>query len=130
MCHFVVTGDRDSRLMGNSQGRFTLNGEIGERLRAERTRLGLNQSDFAQVGGVSLNTQSRYESKDLPALEYLLRIAEAGADWYWIVSGQRVVNALDDRAAEVAELFPQLPVEVGDGLLITMRAIARAYSEG
>lgn len=59
------------------------------RLRQERLKLGANQRDFAKLGGVGLGSQHRYEAGDLPPIDYLLRIGEAGADWYWIVTGQR-----------------------------------------
>lgn len=56
--------------------------------------MGLSQKDFAKLGGVTLNTQHRYESGTLPPIDYLLRIGEAGSDWFWIVTGQRIGDAL------------------------------------
>lgn len=101
-----------------SQDVFNVDGEIGARLRAERLRLGLNQTEMAGLGGIKLNTQSRYESGGLPSLEYLLRVENAGVDWIWIVTGR---HAVQDRAPEVDRLidsFVQLSSEAQQALLI------------
>jgi transcriptional regulator with XRE-family HTH domain len=69
-----------------------------ERLKAERLRLALNQTDFARVGGVTKGTQINYESgKRTPDVLYLAAIAATGADVSYIVSGRR--SALDERHA-------------------------------
>ncbi|SCW97475.1 helix-turn-helix domain-containing protein [Pseudomonas sp. NFACC05-1] len=61
-----------------------------ERLRAERTRLGLNQTDFAALAGVTKKTQMLYEAGErVPDANYLAAIAEAGADLSFIVTGQK-----------------------------------------
>lgn len=61
-----------------------------ERLKEERTRLGLNQTQFGEVGGVRKETQSLYESgKRSPDADYLARIAQAGADVTYILTGVR-----------------------------------------
>lgn len=76
---------------------------------AERKRLGLNQTQMAELGGVKLNTQSRYEQGSPPALEYLMRIGDAGADWYWILTGLKAPSApLDGQSAELLSLFNRL----------------------
>ncbi|TWH96030.1 hypothetical protein IQ35_01119 [Sphingobium wenxiniae] len=67
--------------------------------------MGLSQKDFAGLGGVTLNTQHRYESGTLPSIEYLLRIGDAGADWYWILSGQRVSDSISQGEARLVDLF-------------------------
>lgn len=61
-----------------------------ERLRAERTRLGLNQTDFAALAGVTKKTQMLYEAGErVPDANYLAAIAEAGADVYFTITGQK-----------------------------------------
>jgi len=63
---------------------------IGERLRAERTRLGLSQTEFGAIGGVAANAQGNYESdKRSPDAAYLAKIGQFGADVLYIVSGVR-----------------------------------------
>ena len=72
--------------------------------------MGINQTELAGLGHVSLNTQHRYESGGLPSLEYMLRIGEAGADWYWIITGQHInAEPLDSQTAELVKLFQRLP---------------------
>lgn len=61
----------------------------GERLRAERTRLGLSQEAFAAHGGVKKLAQINYErDKRKPDAKYLEGIAAAGADVAFIVTGE------------------------------------------
>lgn len=63
---------------------------IGERLKEERERLGMNQADFAALAGASKRAQVRYESGERnPDAEYLAGIAAAGADVQYIVTGKR-----------------------------------------
>lgn len=92
----------------NSQDDFTFEHEIGARLRMARRDLSLNQKDMAQLGGVTLNTQSRYESGGLPSTEYLLRIGSAGADWYWVITGQRIGDALSAEESAFLDAFRQM----------------------
>ncbi|MFJ3470670.1 helix-turn-helix domain-containing protein [Pseudomonas sp. NPDC090203] len=63
---------------------------IGPRLREERTRLKLSQSALGTLGGVETNAQGNYESgARSPKADYLLRIAEAGVDIYYVLTGTR-----------------------------------------
>lgn len=63
-----------------------------ERLRAERTRLGLNQTDFAALADVTKKTQMLYEAGDrVPDAHYMAAIANAGADMYYIITGQKII---------------------------------------
>ena len=69
--------------------------EPWERLREERERLGLSQTEFAACGGVKKLAQIRYEKGERkPTADYMIGIAKAGADVAYIVSGQRA--ALQD----------------------------------
>jgi transcriptional regulator with XRE-family HTH domain len=63
---------------------------IGERLRAERERLGLNQTVFAQGAGCQKRAQIHYERGERsPDAEYLARAHALGADVFYILTGQR-----------------------------------------
>lgn len=63
---------------------------IAERLREERTRLGLTQTQLGVHGGVKKLAQMNYEnSKRIPDVLYLARIHEAGADVLYIITGRR-----------------------------------------
>lgn len=78
----------------------------GERLRAERTRLGLKQEDFAQIGGVNRNTQGSYERGErTPDLAYLAAVASAGVDVMYVVTGNRLPQTLGDWTAEEEDVL-------------------------
>lgn len=64
---------------------------IGSRLRAERKRLGMSQTDFAKIGGVGKNTQVIYE-KDAgnPDTGYLSAIAAVGVDVVFVLTGKHI----------------------------------------
>jgi transcriptional regulator with XRE-family HTH domain len=64
-------------------------GAIGERLRKERERLGMSQTEFAALGGASKRAQIRYEAGERsPDASYLAGIAKGGADMF-IVTGKK-----------------------------------------
>lgn len=74
---------------------------VGKRLKEERNRLGLNQSDFAVLGGVEKRAQIYYEQEARsPDAEYLAAIAKAGADVLYIVTGVRSAASLDQAAED------------------------------
>ncbi|WP_448632814.1 MULTISPECIES: helix-turn-helix domain-containing protein [Pseudomonas fluorescens group] len=63
---------------------------VGERLREERERLGLNQTEFGALGSVSRGTQKAYElGTNSPDLRYLASLEEAGVDTAYVLSGRR-----------------------------------------
>lgn len=63
---------------------------LGKNLREERRRLGLNQSELAQIGGVSKATQVAYEADSTrPDSDYLSLVSEAGVDVCWLLTGRR-----------------------------------------
>lgn len=87
-----------------------MNIEIGDRLKAERQRIGVAPTEFAALCGVSRTTQFNYEAGGrAPDAEYLLRAHEAGVDVQYVVTG---------RKAECREDFvvvPQYDVEASAG---------------
>lgn len=61
-----------------------------ERLKEERLKLDLNQTDFGDLGGVTKKTQMLYESGDRsPDARYLELIAAAGVDVQYVITGVR-----------------------------------------
>lgn len=64
------------------------------RLQEERKRLGLNQTEFGAIGGVSRRTQMSYEANESsPNINYWESIAKIGADVQYILTGVHSVNA-------------------------------------
>ena len=82
---------------------------IGEWLREERNRLRLSQSALGAIGGVETNAQGNYESGSRsPKASYLEKIATAGVDISYVVTGYRTVHLplprhTDAYAFEVAD---------------------------
>lgn len=63
---------------------------VGERLRAERERLGLSQAALGELGGVQKLAQINYEKdKRKPDSGYLAAVAEAGVDVLYVLTGMR-----------------------------------------
>ncbi len=61
-----------------------------ERLREERERLGYNQADFGEIGGVKKLAQFNYEKGERsPDAVYLGKIAVIGVDIVYLLTGQR-----------------------------------------
>ncbi|MDF3935337.1 helix-turn-helix domain-containing protein [Pseudomonas citronellolis] len=64
--------------------------KIGDRLKEERVRLGLNQTDFAALASVAKTSQFNYEKGDRsPDAEYLAAVAAVGVDVLYVVTGNR-----------------------------------------
>ena len=61
----------------------------GKRLKAERARLGLSQSEIAKNVGVSKSSQVLYEKGNPPAADYLAAIIELGVDIFFVLTGKR-----------------------------------------
>lgn len=61
---------------------------FGLRLRGERKRVGLTQSELASAGGVSTSSQGAYEAEThKPDIAYLTAIAAVGIDVTYVVLG-------------------------------------------
>ncbi len=110
---------------------------IGDRLKEERERIGLNQTDFAALAGASKNTQYNYEKGERsPDANYLAAAATAGIDVLYVITGERKPQPADSVTAEEADLldrFRQLPPEDRAGLekiITAMSAMAGNYQAG
>jgi transcriptional regulator with XRE-family HTH domain len=80
--------------------------KAGERLREERTRLGLKQEDLAASGGVNRNTQGSYErGARNPDTAYLAAVAALGIDVYYIVTGTRLPEPVGELSADDEQLL-------------------------
>lgn len=69
---------------------FPVSDGAPQRLRIERERLGKSQRAFAELIGISKNSQLAYESGSSPiTLDYLARSAEHGLDVGYVATGRR-----------------------------------------
>lgn len=79
---------------------------IGDRLKEERERLGLNQTDFAAMAGISKNSQFNYEKGERsPDAAYLSAISEAGVDVLYVLTGQRAMPSPDSLSPDEAQVL-------------------------
>lgn len=63
---------------------------IGKRLKEERERLGLSQTDFSALAGAAKRTQIDWEKEvSSPTAGQLATFARAGADVRYIITGER-----------------------------------------
>lgn len=75
--------------------------QLGARLRDERQRLRLTQLEFCVVGGVGPLAQSRYElGERIPRADYLAKVAHAGVDILYVVTGARGSSLRGDGGVE------------------------------
>ena len=100
---------------------------IGDRLKEERERLRLNQTDFAALAGASKNSQYNYEKGERsPDANYLAAAAKCGVDVLYVVTGTRQIR-LDGLSAEGAQLLELLPrIDPSDQAILLRTAAAFA----
>jgi transcriptional regulator with XRE-family HTH domain len=84
---------------------------IGETLKSERLRLGMNQDDFAAAGGVKKRTQIAYEQDERsPDALYLRALTVVGVDVQYILTGEQSASALTPDEKELLSGYRDLDV--------------------
>ena len=102
---------------------------FGKRLADERKRLGLKQAGFAALVGTNVPKQSLYENnkRDLRA-DYLARLAEAGVDVVYVLTGRPDEGgSLDQRASDLLTAHLALPAELQRALERLARALGNRF---
>ena len=98
--------------------------EFFDRLREERKRLKLSQTQLAEVAGTTKNSQSNYEKgKVCPSATYLVAVATVGVDVQYVLTGQRSGTTMlteEDRA--LLTLFHQAPSTLRQAALAVLAA--------
>ncbi|WP_122665343.1 helix-turn-helix domain-containing protein [Pseudomonas viridiflava] len=88
---------------------------VGDRLREERERLGMNQTEFGTLLGVSRGTQKNYElGANSLDLRYVSALTECKVDAGYVLTGLRSrppAEGLDQAEVELIEQFRQLPAD-------------------
>ena len=105
---------------------------IGERLREERKRLGLSQTDFARLAGVHLNTQSRYEKGERePDSSYLETLGKKGVDVGYVMAGVKsdVFGPSARLEADTLDAFA-VALHVDRADVIRVASLIAAYQAG
>ena len=106
---------------------------IGKRLRDERKRLKLNQTDFGLQAGISINTQKAYELEtSSPTLRYLEAIEKMGVDLAYLITGQRRTHAdlspcLTSDEQYVIDCYRAIPPDSQGTLYRVSEAMRAAY---
>lgn len=104
---------------------------IGERLREERERLGMNQTAFAAQGGVQKRAQINYEAGERhPDAAYLAAVAAAGIDIQYVVTGMRAGKSLAPDEQELLALFRAAPLAVKAAAIGALQGGAQAAPTG
>lgn len=102
---------------------FALLADFPARLRHARKERGLNQTKFAALGGVSLNSQGKYEVGDTePSASYLAGLAAAGVDVHWLLTGQRGAGVLDEHLSIVIDAIAPLSEDQRAAILAVIKA--------
>jgi transcriptional regulator with XRE-family HTH domain len=102
---------------------------FGTRLAEERRRLGLKQAEFAKLAGTDVPKQSLYEN-DRRKLRagYLARLAEAGVDVVYVLTGRRGEGrSLSQEASDLLTAYLMLPAEIRQALEALARALRAAF---
>ncbi|KRP83796.1 MULTISPECIES: helix-turn-helix domain-containing protein [Pseudomonas] len=85
---------------------------VGDRLKEERDRLGLSQTDFGAFGGVSRGTQKAYEQgANSPDLRYLAALERAGVDIQYVLTGAKTLlskDGIDSAESRILENYRSL----------------------
>lgn len=114
--------------MTNNSGQTT----VGERLRLERERLFLKQSDLTDAAGIKRTAQWSYESdRSSPTIAYLSAIANLGLDVTYVVTGvrsARLPGTTDEEREEIDALIG-IYLYSGDEDRIRLMAYATAIGE-
>lgn len=98
---------------------------LGFRLREERDRRGLNQTDFAALANGSRGAQAAYERDEkIPGGGYLMALAASGIDVLYILTGQRIpkTGALSDDEQELIQIYRDAPLAVKAAALAALTA--------
>ena len=103
---------------------------FGERLADERRRQGLNQTDFAALGGVTVKTQVLYEkSERVPDANYLAAVAQHGVDVLYVLTGQQVPSLLSAEEGVVLAGYRELDARGRAGVLALIGGLSAAATD-
>lgn len=101
---------------------------IGERIREERERMGLSQTDFAALAGHSRSAQAAYErGEKVPGGNYLSALTDAGCDVLYILSGNRTPGVLDVISVEEQKLIENYRA-MDNAARLNMQAVSDSFA--
>jgi transcriptional regulator with XRE-family HTH domain len=93
------------------------------RLKSERSRIGLNQAEFAATGGVQKHAQFQYEKgMRRPNSDYLSAIAAAGVDICYLLTGAKAGRLENSEEQRIITIFRSLDARKREALLAFIEA--------
>jgi transcriptional regulator with XRE-family HTH domain len=88
---------------------------FSDRLKEERTKLNLNQSDFAELCGVKKLAQFHYEKGDrYPDANYLMQAHKVGVDVNYLLTGQKALERESNNNTEDDFILEKLKMATDD----------------
>ena len=104
--------------------------DFESRLKRERMRLGLNQAEFAGIGGVQKHAQFQYEKgMRKPNSDYLGAIAAAGVDICYLLTGEKGVRLENGDEQRVVAGFRALDARKREAFLTLIEAFAESLPQ-
>lgn len=98
---------------------------LGLRIRRIRLEKGLNQKEFAKLGGVSITSQQQYEAaKTPPTVEYLYRLSEHGVDIVELLTGQGADGSLGFAETQLLDVFSSLSGREREAIMAMLMVLA------
>lgn len=83
---------------------------FGERLKAERIRLGKTQVEFSEMGCVSKGSQLAYEKDTVsPTADYLMRLGQLGVDIHFLFYDMHSDASASSQVNELLTVLVQMP---------------------
>lgn len=104
---------------------------VGARLREERERFGLSQTEFAKLAGHSRSGQAGYERGDnMPGGLYLSILSKHGIDILYVLTGRRTpdIGDVSTDELEFIKLYRAAPPAVKAAALAALAAGSAAAS--
>ncbi len=101
---------------------------IGIRLRDERMRLGLTQSDAAKAADVGFSTYQTWERDRFPNAEALARLHSIGFDILYVVTGIKDESTLSNEDSSLLARLNQLDDKARRAWLASAAAFVESYT--
>jgi transcriptional regulator with XRE-family HTH domain len=108
---------------------------LGNRLKAERKRLGLSQEALGARGGVATNAQGNYEGdKRTPDANYLAGVSAAGVDVLYVLTGQKTLRDIDLTTfgiceAALRQAYKAVRPKSPESIAFRTRHVCRLYNQ-
>ncbi|MEN4246318.1 helix-turn-helix domain-containing protein [Serratia marcescens] len=102
---------------------------IGFRIREERERMGLSQTEFAALADHSRSAQAGYERDEkVPGGNYLSALAKAGCDVLYILTGNRTPISMNEISMEELKLIENYRA-MDDAARLNIQAVGDSFAQ-